>query len=106
MSDHLKIEEPLFEGKPHGWIQWKGTDVCIDLHCSCGESCHFDGDFLYYWRCPTCNKLWETGTHVAMHEVPPDKIAKVEAESGACIMKPTTDTWLWGTPLSPQDASR
>ena len=33
---------------PHGWIQWKGTDVCIDLHCECGSHGHVDGDFVYY----------------------------------------------------------
>lgn len=21
---------------PNGWIQWKGTDVCMDVYCSCG----------------------------------------------------------------------
>lgn len=43
---------------PRGWIQWKGTNVCIDLHCKCGEHGHFDGDFLYYWECPKCKTLY------------------------------------------------
>jgi hypothetical protein len=70
MSDHLRIESSLFADKPHGWIQWKGTNVCIDLHCSCGAHCHFDGDFLYYWKCPHCSTVWEMGTHVSMYPVP------------------------------------
>lgn len=32
---------------PHGWIQWKGTDVCMDFHCECGEANHYDGYFAY-----------------------------------------------------------
>lgn len=73
MSDHLKIEEPLFKGRPHGWIQWKGTDVCIDLHCECGALLHYDGDFLYYFVCTHCNRLWEMGTHIPIYEVPAEK---------------------------------
>jgi hypothetical protein len=31
----------------HGWIQWKGTDVCMDIHCECGTLSHIDGEFAY-----------------------------------------------------------
>jgi hypothetical protein len=68
-ESHLAVESPLFDGKPHGWIQWKGTDVCIDLYCECGEHCHYDGDFLYFFICPQCDRLWEVGTHVPIYEV-------------------------------------
>lgn len=51
---------------PHGWIQWKGTDVCIDIHCKCGESVHFDGDFMYYVRCPYCNQIYEANGHIEL----------------------------------------
>ena len=30
-----------------GFIQWKGTDACFDLTCSCGTLSHYDGDFMY-----------------------------------------------------------
>ncbi len=43
---------------PHGWVQWKGTDVCIDLSCSCGHRGHFDGMFMYYWKCKQCGRVW------------------------------------------------
>ncbi len=77
-GQHLSVEEQAFDGKPHGWIQWKGTNVCIDLHCACGAhlhcACgahlHYDGDFLYYFICPHCERLWEMGTHMPMYEVP------------------------------------
>ena len=67
-SSHLEIESPLFKDKPHAWIQWKGTDVCADIHCSCGAHSHFDGDFMYFIRCPACRKVWEVGTHISLHE--------------------------------------
>ena len=66
---HLDVESPLFDGKPHIWIQWKGTDVCCDIHCSCGAHCHFDGDFFYDFQCPHCLQHWEVGTHVTLHPI-------------------------------------
>jgi hypothetical protein len=50
----------------HGWIQWKGTDVCIDLHCECGELGHFDGEHLYFWRCGKCKKAYYVGQVVKL----------------------------------------
>ena len=68
-SSHLDIEQPIFAGKPHIWIQWKGTEVCADIHCKCGYFGHYDGDFLYYFQCPACQTVWEVGTHVPIYEV-------------------------------------
>lgn len=53
----------------HGWIQWKGTDVCIDLHCRCGAWIHFDGDFLYFFTCGKCGQAFEIGGHVKLYPV-------------------------------------
>ncbi len=44
---------------PHAFIQWKGTDVCMDFYCECGEHCHFDGYFAYTVKCPKCEQVWE-----------------------------------------------
>lgn len=52
--------------RPYGWIQWKGTDVCIDLHCVCGHHGHFDGDFFYYYQCPECKAKYAVGMNVAL----------------------------------------
>jgi hypothetical protein len=43
---------------PYVFIQWKGTDACLDFHCRCGAFLHFDGDFAYNLRC-TCGIVWE-----------------------------------------------
>lgn len=67
---HLDVEKA--DG-PHIWIQWKGTDVCADIHCACGAFLHWDGDFMYFVKCPSCQRVWEVGTHVKLYEVWPDE---------------------------------
>ncbi len=69
---HLDVDGAPFKDKPYLWIQWKGTDVCCDIHCACGESLHYDGDFLYYFICGHCNQRYETGSHVAIYPVAAD----------------------------------
>lgn len=44
---------------PHAFIQWKGTDVCMDFYCECGEENHFDGYFAYVVKCAGCGQEWE-----------------------------------------------
>lgn len=55
--------------KPYGFIQWKGTDVCMDIHCICGAHEHYDGDFLYYYKCKTCGRIFEVGSSVPLKEL-------------------------------------
>lgn len=43
----------------HAFIQWKGTDVCMDFTCDCGAEGHFDGAFAYVVKCPGCGQEWE-----------------------------------------------
>ena len=53
----LSAQGPLVETEiddPHVFIQWKGTDVCLDFYCSCGAGGHFDGYFAYAVKCPKC----------------------------------------------------
>ena len=71
---------------PCGWVQWKGTDVCVDLHCSCGKSFHYDGDFMYYVKCPYCGQHYECGGHIILHPVPPEI-----AEGNPCLKLPEKD---------------
>lgn len=49
------------------FIQWKGTDVCLDFHCyKCDTFSHFDGDFCYYLRCPTCQQVYAMPSVVSL----------------------------------------
>ena len=66
--------EKDFNTGAKSFIQWKGTDVCMDWWCSCGNSNHVDSDFLYSVQCKHCGKVWEVGTQVAL--------------------RPTTEPWL------------
>jgi hypothetical protein len=46
------------------YIQWKGTDVCLDFYCKCGKHCHYDGYFAYVVQCPSCDRVYELGQRV------------------------------------------
>lgn len=54
------------------FIQWKGTQVCMDVWCDCGMSSHWDEEFLYYLQCPGCKKTFSVGTNVELVEADPD----------------------------------
>lgn len=72
MWDYIQAHDTDVRDKPHGWIQWKGTDVCIDLHCACGHHGHYDGGFLYFYRCPACSARYALGMNVALIPLPDD----------------------------------
>jgi hypothetical protein len=55
--------------RPFGWIQWKGTRVCMDIHCDCGEMTHFDGEFCYHVKCAICGRIYECDGHIALHHL-------------------------------------
>jgi hypothetical protein len=44
-------------------VQWKGTDVCLDFVCSCGQEGHFDGYGAYALKCPKCESVFEMPMH-------------------------------------------
>lgn len=56
----LDVKQP----DPHAFIQWKGTDVCMDFHCECGAHHHIDADFVYAVKCYKCNAIWEMPSHL------------------------------------------
>lgn len=41
------------------FVQWKGTEACLDLHCLCGYHGHFDGLFAYFVGCGQCGRVYE-----------------------------------------------
>lgn len=57
------------ETPARGWIQWKGTDVCMDMVCTCGASGHFDGDFCYYVSCRFCGRQYAVGQNIKLIEL-------------------------------------
>lgn len=61
--------------QPSAFIQWKGTEVCMDFHCKCGAFCHFDGDSPYVVECPHCHTKWEMPYVVYPREVTPETYA-------------------------------
>lgn len=42
----------------HVFLQYKNTDICIDMYCECGYQSHFDGTFANIVKCPHCGELW------------------------------------------------
>jgi hypothetical protein len=54
---------------PYAFIQWKGTDACMDIHCPCGAHLHWDGDFAYMLACPHCDRAWEMPIYLPMREL-------------------------------------
>ena len=52
-------------------IQWKGTDLCADVHCACGEMSHVDAESCYIIQCGYCKRYWSLSTEVILNEVSP-----------------------------------
>ena len=57
--DQRQFDLTMESDAPYAFIQWKGTDVCMDFHCDCGEHNHFDGGFAYVVKCAKCRQEWE-----------------------------------------------
>jgi hypothetical protein len=83
--DQVYARDSNVEGKPNGWIQWKGTSICIDLHCICGEMSHMDVDFFYHFEC-ACGRKYAVGQNVTLIELTPDELAYAETH-GSVFMK-------------------
>lgn len=41
------------------FIQYKGTDLCADVYCDCGEHLHVDDYFAYAVQCGECKAIYE-----------------------------------------------
>lgn len=96
-NEAWKIQE-TYEDQPHGWIQWKGTDVCMDIHCKCGCLVHIDTDFAYFVKCLECNTIYFCNGHIELIEIEEepdhcvakaydsDKIGIVDLDKEKCII--------------------
>lgn len=67
-------------GDAHGWIQWKGTQVCMDIHCKCGRHGHMDSDIgFYFYECPVCHRKYAVGQVVKLIELTEEQSAHAAA---------------------------
>lgn len=83
MSEHKEyckfFDEVYSQDNPqedaYGWIQWKGTNVCLDATCVCGASGHIDGSFAYYFRCIECGRRYALGPTIKLIELTDEQAA-------------------------------
>ena len=59
----------------HTFIQWKGTDVCMDIGLPCGCSPHIDGDFAYFVRC-CCGNVWQLAADIPLRLVTEEELTE------------------------------
>ncbi len=71
------------EGQGGAWIQWKGTNVCMDVHCRCGAHGHVDDEFTYFYRCAACKETFVVGAVVRLYPIAKDKVAEIA--SRCCV---------------------
>lgn len=60
--------------RPTTFLQWKGTEVCMDVYCVCGSQFHIDDYFAYAVQCLKCKRRYEMSTRIEMREMSPDEI--------------------------------
>lgn len=63
----------------NNFIQWKGTDLCMDFSCECGEHNHYDGYFAYYVKCAGCGQVYEMDTKVKMKKTNKEGLYPLES---------------------------
>jgi len=70
--DIIARASPVKQDGPRGWIQWKGTDVCCDIHCECGELMHVDAEFAYAVRCTNCERVYGMDPNITLVPLDPE----------------------------------
>lgn len=65
------------------FIQWKGTDLCMDFHCpACGEHSHYDGMFAYHIKCGECEAVFKMPSEIG------PLLERVPKPENDCILYP------------------
>lgn len=62
------------------FIQYKGTDICLDFWCECGAEGHFDGFFCHSIRCHGCDTVWVLPHTIVLEKFDPTKHYEHEPE--------------------------
>ena len=84
-----RLEDDIFKGQESSThIQWKGTSVCMDFRCDCGACSHFDAEFLYFIKCPNCERTFCVGSRVVVVEVLPEHAPLMKNVSEGAIHEP------------------
>ena len=65
------------DARPEAFLQWKGTNACLDLYCTCGDQFHFDGHFASELTCGRCGQTWELPHMLALRAVDPSRQMKL-----------------------------
>lgn len=60
--------------RPYTFIQWKGTDLCADFFCICGDQFHVDAEFAYAVQCPHCQRRYELSLNVELRELSSEEV--------------------------------
>lgn len=69
-TDYSAAQKLFTKHNPNdGFIQWKGTDVCMDFHCDCGWHNHYHGYFAYEVECFQCGEVFAPSCSVEMLKV-------------------------------------
>jgi len=84
--------------KLHAHIQWKGTDVCMDVYCVCGKSTHIDGEFAYNVKCTYCKRVYFVNGHIELIEL------KEEPEN--CVLMQDIEDNTTSTIIASDDMGR
>lgn len=66
-------------GEPFAAIQWKGTNVCMDIHCECGKHSHIDEEFVYHVKCPSCGKVYMCNSYIELIPLTEEEAKQVES---------------------------
>lgn len=72
------------------FIQWKGTHVCMDIHCPvCGMHGHIDAEFAYAYQCCGCKTIFQVGQEVSLTALTAES-AKAAGHMAHWFENPTT----------------
>lgn len=69
IKDHSEAYEHFTDHEKNGFIQWKGTDVCLDFTCECGTNNHYDDYSAYAVQCSGCGSYYALSPKVEMLRV-------------------------------------
>lgn len=67
----------MTDDRPSAFLQWKGTNACLDFWCACGVQFHFDGYFGIQLTCGACGQAWELPHMLTPEAVEPDRQVKL-----------------------------